>query len=35
MEICAGGLWGTICDDDYDALDATVICRELGFNTIG
>ena len=31
VEICMGGVWGTISDDGWNARDAKVVCRQLGY----
>lgn len=31
LEILHNNLWGTICKNGWDLIDATVACRELGF----
>ena len=35
MEICYSEMWGTICDTNFDAFDASVVCTQLGFSSRG
>ena len=32
VEICYNNVYGSICDDFWDIVDASVVCRQLGFN---
>ena len=35
LELCNHGVWGTVCDHDFDILDANVVCRQLAYSPIG
>jgi len=34
LEVFYNGIWGTVCDDYFDNVDATVACKSLGSGLI-
>lgn len=35
LEVCIGGLWGTVCDEDFESDDARIVCKQLGLSYEG
>lgn len=35
VEFCLNSMWGTVCDDGFDRVDASIVCRQLGFSSAG
>ena len=35
VEFCSSGRWILVCHDFWDNDDATVLCRQLGYNVDG
>ena len=35
VEICYGGVWGTVCGNNWSQQDANIVCRQLHNGTYG
>ena len=35
VEICWNGVWGTVCDEQFDSTEAQVVCAQLNYPTTG
>ena len=35
IEVCINSVWGNICADEWDQIDAYVVCKQLGYTDTG
>ena len=35
FEYCSGGLWGSACGYTFAASTASVVCKQLGYSSLG
>ena len=33
VEICFNGVWGTVCDEEWDTLKSEIVCRQLNLTS--
>lgn len=32
LELCLNGIWGTVCSNGFNELEAAMVCRSLGYS---